>query len=63
MWVSMLQLKRTHLNWRNAKMKVSLAAQMLSTSVADALRYMMAVDESFADALPTISFIQKVGDL
>lgn len=41
-------------------MKVSLAAQLLSRSVADALRYLMTVDDSFSEALPTITFIEKV---
>ena len=56
----LLQLKLNHLKWRNAKIKVSLAAQMLSNSVADALAYMMEADPSFTGALPTINFIRNV---
>lgn len=33
------KLKMAHIQWRNQKMKVSLAAQLFSSSVADALEY------------------------
>ena len=33
------KLKKTHINWKQQKMKVNLAAQSLSSSVADALEY------------------------
>ena len=42
------------------KMKVQLAAQMLSSSVADALDYLRSTDNSFKDAAPTIEFIREV---
>lgn len=41
-------------------MKVSLAAEVLSTSVADALQYLQGVDEKFKDAGATIDFIRRV---
>ena len=33
------KLKKRHINWKSEKMKVSLAAQVLSESVASALEY------------------------
>ena len=33
------KLKKQHINWFNQKMKVNLAAQTLSSSVADAIEY------------------------
>ena len=54
------KLNRRHLNWRNMKMKVRLAAQTLSSSVADALSYLAETDNNFKDAKPTINFIRKV---
>lgn len=42
------------------KMKVSLAAEVLSSSVADALAYLKETDDRFKDAGPTIDFIRKV---
>ena len=33
------KLKKTHINWKQQKMKVNLAAQALSSSVANALEY------------------------
>ena len=41
-------------------MKVELAAQTLSTSVADALEYLSNVKPEFKGAGPTIEFIRKV---
>lgn len=54
------KLTRTHLEWRKAKMKVKLAAQTFSTSVADALEFLSSVDPNFAGAGPTIEFIRQV---
>ena len=34
-----MKLKKQHMNWFNQKMKVNLAAQTLSSSVADAIEY------------------------
>ena len=33
------KLKKTHINWKQQKMKVSLAAQALSSSVENAIKY------------------------
>lgn len=41
-------------------MKVRLAAEVLSTSVADALQYLITIDVRFADAGPTVEFIRHV---
>lgn len=54
------KLTKRHMNWKNMKMKVKLAAEMLSSSVADALEYLCKVDEKFKDASPTITFIRQV---
>jgi hypothetical protein len=54
------KLTKRHLNWKNMKMKVKLDAQMLSSSVADALDYLRPTDNSFKDAAPTIEFIREV---
>ena len=34
-----MKLKKQHMNWFNQKIKVNLAAQTLSSSVADAIEY------------------------
>ena len=45
--------------WRRRKMKVKLAVQVLSTSVADALQFLMEHGHpTFAGAGPTIAFIR-----
>ena len=54
------KLTKRHLKWTNMKMKVKLAAQMLSSSVADALEYLRKTDVKFKDAGPTIRFIREV---
>lgn len=54
------KLTKHHMNWTNMKMKVKLAAEMLSSSVADALEYLSKVDINFKDAGPTITFIRQV---
>ena len=41
-------------------MKVKFAAQVLSSSVADALQYLIEVDKRFENAGPTITFIRVV---
>ena len=47
------KLTKRHLNWNNMKMKVKLATQLLSSSVADALTYLK-------NATSTIKFIREV---
>lgn len=55
-----LKLSKKHLDWKNMKMKVRLAAEVLSSSVADALEYLSIHDPRFKDAGATIEFIRKV---
>lgn len=57
------KLGKKHLDWRNMKMKVQLAAQLLSSSVADALTYLIEIDENFKEALPTVIFIRHIDKL
>ena len=57
------KLTKRHLKWQNMKMKVNLAAQTLSSSVADALQYLSETDPTFKDAGPTIQFIREVTSL
>ena len=52
------KLTKRHLNWRNMKMKVKLAAEMISSSVADALSYLSQIDSRFEGCQPTINFIR-----
>ena len=54
------QLTKQHLNWQSMKMKVRLAAQTLSSSVADALCYLQQFYDRFTNAGPTIEFIRHV---
>jgi hypothetical protein len=54
------KLSRRHLNWFNMKMKVKLAAELLSSSVADALQYLSTFHHDFRDASATILFIRNV---
>ena len=48
------------MNRKNVKMKVKLAAEMLSSSVADVIEYLSKTDASYKNAGLAISFIQKV---
>ena len=57
------KLTKRHLNWKNMKMKVKLAAQLLSSSVADALTYLKNTDDSFTNATSTIEFIREVREI
>ena len=54
------KLTTSHLQWWKQKMKVKLAAQTLSTSVADALEYLSNAKPEFKGAGPAIEFIRKV---
>lgn len=56
------KLSNRHMKWQSMKMKVRLAAQLLSSSVADALEYLSQTNPKFKDAAPTITFIRKVSD-
>lgn len=57
------KLTRQHLNWQGNKMKVRLAAQVLSSSTADSLDYLRRNISGFKEAGPTINFIRKVRGL
>lgn len=59
------KLKNNHVNYRNQKMKVKLAAQLFSRSVADALQLCESDLKlpAFKHAAATIKFIQIINDL
>jgi len=54
------KLKKQHIQWQQNKMKVSIAAQTLSSSVADALDFLREdlKMEEFRDSKPTSEFIR-----
>ena len=55
------KLKRKHIDWTKHKMNVSMAAQTLSSSVADAIEFLccgMQMEE-FQDSYGTVKFINK----
>ena len=54
------KLTLSHIQWQKENMKVKLAAQTFSASVADALEFLSSVDPQFAGAEPTIQFIRQV---
>ncbi|EFN84445.1 THAP domain-containing protein 9 [Harpegnathos saltator] len=59
------KIRRRHLNWQKEKMKVSLAAQVLSTSVANALKF-CAEDLSlstFAGCGDTANFCIRINNM
>ena len=59
------KLRKKHILWQKHKMKVSIAAQILSASVVhslDILRVDMA-EEAFAGNKPTSAFIKEVDEL
>ena len=59
------KLKRQHIEWERSKMKVNLAAQTLSASVADALDFLredLRLDE-FQGSAPTSEFVRLFDSL
>lgn len=52
-----------HVYFQNEKMRVDLAAQTLSRSVAEALETLRSTNESFKDCAETIRFIRLFNDL
>ena len=59
------KLKRSHIEWYQQKMKVSLAAQCMSRSVANALEFLgqdLGLPQ-FADVAPTVAFIRVIDRL
>ena len=59
------KLKASHINWHQQKMKVNIAAQSLSSSVADAIEYCANVLKlpQFQNSEATVSFIRMVDHL
>jgi hypothetical protein len=58
------KLSINHVNWHNHKMKVKLAVQTLSSSVADALQFLMEIGQcGFLTCEETIKFIRFVDRL
>ncbi len=58
------KLSKTHIEWEKNKMKVKLAAQTLSASVADALQFLRDTGvPEFANCGPTIEFIRNIDRL
>jgi hypothetical protein len=54
------RLRGAHIQWAKQKMKVNLAAQTISASVADAIEFCDLVLEipAFHDSAPTVKFIR-----
>ena len=59
------KLNSTHMQWKNHKMKVKVAAQTFSSSVADALDFLENVARlpEFKGCGPTIEFIRNIDQL
>lgn len=58
------KLNDRHINFKSRKMKVSLAAELLSGSVADSMEYLMKEGhEEFQNAAPNIKFNRIFNDL
>lgn len=54
------KLSNRHIQWEKAKMKVKLAAQVFSSSVASALEFLQSVHEDYQDVSATVEFIRQV---
>ncbi|KAJ4923070.1 hypothetical protein JOQ06_027806, partial [Pogonophryne albipinna] len=56
------KLKMAHIQWRNQKMKVNLAAQLFSSSVADALEYSEKALKypQFTGSAATVQFLRTI---
>ena len=58
------KLSSLHVHYQRHKMNVRIAAQTLSSSVADAIEFMHTTKHPFfKDALPTVNFIRKIDRL
>ena len=58
------KLKNKHIKWHNQKMKVAVAAQTLSNSVAAGIMYLKSLNlEQFKDSQPTADFIEKINNI
>ena len=54
------KLSNVHIQWQKLKMKVKVAAQTLSSSVADALLFLSNFHPDFQDVNATVEFIRNV---
>ena len=54
------KLSNVHVQWQKLKMKVKIAAQTFSKSVADALQFLSAVDDEFKEVGATVEFIRYI---
>ena len=53
------RLKKSHIQWRKQKMKINLAAQTLSASVAGALEYSTVIAlPQFSDSAAKVKFLR-----
>lgn len=57
------KLSSPHIYWRNNSMKVKLATQTLSSSVADALQFLQSISEEFKNCEATIKFIRIIDEI
>lgn len=57
------KLTKQHVNFQNSKMKVKLATQTISNSVADALDYLKTKDLNFVDCEATVEFLKIFNNL
>lgn len=57
------KLSSSHIYWRNNSMKVKLATQTLSSSVADALQFLQSTSEEFKNCEATIKFIRIIDEI
>ena len=58
------KLKNVHIKWRNQKMKVAVAAQTLSSSVAAGMTYLRNLNvKQFEKCEQTAEFIQNINDI
>lgn len=58
------KINKTHIEFQNKIMKVSLAAELLSKSVARSMEYLMTIAfPGFEECAPTIEFVDKINDL
>ena len=58
------KLKSKHIHWHNIKMKVAVAAQTLSNSVASGIRYLKAIGiPKFQDSDETSQFVENINNI
>lgn len=58
------KITKKHMNWEERKMKVSLAVQLLSNSVASSMQYLLDCGhEDFQNCEGTIAFTSRLNDL